>query len=330
MFGFGKKNNQKSSVNNKQKKDTHVSAKSKEYVNKSMSVSAPGRPTQSTQHAPNQQQTPSPIKRPSMPNASLQRHSNRPAVSTPGGARSNNKQTTHSRNETASKPSGQTPSKNTNIPNKSVVTAEAVRYLTFVLIASLLLAGILLCLMNGILYAVNHFDFEFGYDVTVKLEDGTENAPMYECDKDTVFREKGKEAYISLSKLAQSLNLSTVGNNERVKFYKTNDLNNYIVVEDGSRHVVINGEGVCLTSPVYITGSNVYVPITFFERYTSSVTIQYNGKSHMMTVFYAINEELSTPKRKVLEEFRFVVSSPTGLVEMTEEERNEYADIGKG
>jgi hypothetical protein len=100
-------------------------------------------------------------------------------------------------------------------------------------------------------------------------------------------------------------------------------------MEHGSRHVIINGESICLTSAVYISGSQVYVPISFFERYTSSVIVNYDKKSHTMSVIYEINEELSTPKRKVLEEFRFVVSEPQGLTEMTEEERNEYAAISK-
>ena len=73
----------------------------------------------------------------------------------------------------------------------------------------------------------------------------------------------------------------------------------------------------------------MYLPIDFFENYTSSITVNYDGSSHTMNVVYEINEELSTPKRKVLEEFRFVVTAPTGLQEMTEEERNEFAVFGK-
>ena len=220
--------------------------------------------------------------------------------------------------------------KKPKLPRGPLITAEGVKHGAFVLVASILLATLLLCLMNFTLYALNHFDFEFGYDVTVKLEDGADKTVKFVYDKESVFRMKGKEAYISLSKLADSLSLSTVGNGEKVKFYKTNDLNNYVSLEDDSRHVIINGESICLSSPVHISGSQVFVPISFFERYTSSIIVKYDDGSHTMTVEYAINEELSTPKRKVLEEFRFVVTSPVGLEEMTEEERNEYAGLSKG
>ncbi|MBE6672377.1 MAG: hypothetical protein E7599_02515 [Ruminococcaceae bacterium] len=329
MFGFGNKN----------KKSTSANTNSKNALGK---VQTASKKQSAPSGAPPRQSS-----RPSVPLSAANSQSKRP-VRTPNVPRSTNavsgnrsvsqqhpaSQGNMQRMRQGTAQSVKKPTQNTErkkkAPSGPVITVEGLKQLGFVLIAAILLSFLLLSMLNGILYAINHLSFEFGYDVTVKLENGNDKPQKYICDNDSVFRDRSGEAYISLTRLSNSLSLSTVGNGERVKFYKTNALNNYVSLEHGSRHVIINGESICLSSPIYISGSQVYVPISFFERYTSSIIVNYNSKNHVMTVEYEINEALSTPKRKVLEEFRFVVCAPVGVVEMTEEERNEYAGLSKG
>ena len=163
-----------------------------------------------------------------------------------------------------------------------------------------------------------------GYDVTVELDTGAQKKDKYSVDNDLAFPANEKEAYISLTKLADSLELSSVGDGNEIKFYKTNDLRSYVSMRHGERDIIINEEHVKLTSPVYIYGRSVYVPISFFAYYTNGLQVYYDRSTRIMSVLYEINEELSTPNRKVLEEFTFSVSRAEGIEELTEEEWFEY------
>lgn len=308
MFGFGKKNKADDSANNK-KKNTQSSAVKR-------LPPQPSAPRQTVKNAPMQAGRTIPVRQPVRA-----AHPARPA---PKNAPVNR---TAPMRQGVEGNKAKAPVKKEKKARGPLITKKDVKYGSIVLIAAILLAFLMLCMINGIMYAIHHVEIDFGYDVTVRLENGASKPPKFECDKDNVFREGGKEPYISITKLADHLSLSTIGNGSKVKFYKMDELTNYVAFEDGSCHVVMNGEKINLSSPVHIRGTQVYVPISFFERYTTSVAVSYFADSHTMSVDFEINEELSTPKRKVLEEFRFVVTTPSGLTEMTEEERNEYAAL---
>ena len=205
-----------------------------------------------------------------------------------------------------------------------VLTKEEVKNLLLALLASVLLCAVILGLLYGIVYAVSHIRFDFGYDIKVVLDDGSEKPSSYETDSDAVFRDPGGQPYISLTRLADSLGLSSVGDGNKIRFYMTTDRSQYVSMTHGSPYAEMNGEKIALSSPVYITDGATYVPISFFEYYTEGVMVYYDPSNETMTVEYKINEELSTPKRKVLEDFVLLVKTPVYLEEMTEEEWFEY------
>ncbi len=209
-------------------------------------------------------------------------------------------------------------------PRGRLITAEGVSAFLFVMTVSILIYAIVCGAAYGIFYGMNHFRFEWSSDITVKLDDSTKRPPQYTTSEKLVFRNGDKEAYIAMSRLTQSLGLSSVGDSTQMKFYKTSDLENSVVFTNKSNEAIVNGVTVRLPAPVYISGATAYVPIAFFNYYTSGVTLSYDSEHMEMTVLYTVNEELSTPKRKVLEEFKFAVNTPSGLEEMTEEEWFEY------
>ena len=209
-------------------------------------------------------------------------------------------------------------------PRGPLITAEGVSAFLFVVTVSVLIYAIVCGIAYGVFYGINHFRFEWDSDITVKLDDSSNRPTKYTTSKKLVFRNGNDEAYIAMSRLAQSFGLSSVGDSGQMKFYKTGDLQNSVVFVHKSNEAIVNGVTVRLPAPVYISGATAYVPIAFFNYYTTGVTMTYDSEHLELTVFYTINEELSTPKRKVLEEFRFAVNTPSGLEEMTEEEWFEY------
>ena len=233
------------------------------------------------------------------------------------------KQALPNREQTAGNPPLKAP-KPPKPPRGPLVTAEGIRQTLYVLVMSILFYALACGLAVGIFYAVNRIHFNFGYDVMVELDKSQKKNEKYEMDSDRVFRYDSAQPYISLTKLASSLELSCVGDDQHIRFYKTSDLSCYVSLSHNSKQAIINGESVWLSSPVVIASDGVYVPIGLFNYYANGVHIDYDYQKRTMKVVYEVNDALSTPKRKVLEEFKFSVSAPTGIAELTEEEWFEY------
>ena len=214
-------------------------------------------------------------------------------------------------------------------PRGPLVTAEGVSQFLFVVLVSLFFYLMICGVVYGAFYCATHVRFNWNYDVTVKLDDSSKKPPKYTTSRDIVFKDESEIPYISMAKLALSLDLSSMGDAKQIKFYKTNDLENYVVFTHRSKEVVINGVTVTLGSKVYISGGTAIVPIEFFNYYTTGVRISYEESERLMTVLYTIDEELSTPQRKVLKEFCFASNIPQPLEEMTGEEWFEYVGSQK-
>lgn len=227
-------------------------------------------------------------------------------------------------NHAQNAPKAPKPPKAPKSPRGPIITAEGVRQTLYVLLMSILIYSLVCGATVGIFYAVNNVHFNFGYDVTVELDKSQKKNEKYEMDSASVFRSDSNQPYISLSRLAPSLGLSCVGNEQRIRFYKTDDLSCYVSLEHNSRQAIINGESIRLSDPIVIAGNTAYVPIGLFNYYASGVHIEYDYSKRQMKVVYEINQALSTPKRKVLQEFLFSVCAPAGIAELTEEEWFEY------
>lgn len=229
-------------------------------------------------------------------------------------------------NEAKKAPAAKMPTKEKppKAPRGPLITAEGVSQFLFVVMVSLIIYAVLCGIAYGIFYGIHHFHWSWNYDITVKLDDSSNKPSTYSTSKNAVFRGEDNEPYIAVSRLANSLGLSAVGDADSIRFYKTGDVNGYAVFTDQSKEVNVNGVVIRLCSPVYIVGGIAYVPISFFNCYTSGITISYDTDERMMTVLYTVDEALSTPKRKVLKEFTFCVTSPEALDELTEKEWFEY------
>lgn len=241
------------------------------------------------------------------------------------------KKTTHAPISKAPQTAPTNPSKNKAVhaPKKSrapIITAEGLRAFCFILLVSLLLYVIICTVTFGAFYAYNNVHFNWNHDVTVKLDKGVPKTENYITSEDVVFRDPSGEPYVNLTKIADSLSLSSIGGGNQIKFYKTNDLQSYIVFTNGSKDVIINGEQIRLSSPAYVSNKAVYVPISLFQYYTNGITVSYDKSERVMTITYEIDNELSTPKRKVLKEFAFIVHAPQSIPEMTEKEWFEYVE----
>ena len=211
-------------------------------------------------------------------------------------------------------------------PRGPIITAEGVRAFFFVLLVSFVLYALVCVVSFGVFYAIHNVRFDWNHEITVKLDKGVPRTEKYVTNEKVVFRDPSGEAYVNLTKIADSLSLSSIGGGNQIKFYKTNDLDSYIVFTSGSKETVINGEQIRLSSPVYISQNSVYVPIGLFCYYTSGISVSYDAGERIMTITYEIDEELSTPKRKVLKDFEFIVHAPQSIPEMTEKEWFEYVE----
>ena len=215
-----------------------------------------------------------------------------------------------------------------NVPKGPLLTATEAKQLLMIIVVSLLLAFTLLSLIYGVFWTVNNLHFDWNYDITVTMDDSSGKITKYTTNKNTVLRNGEDEPYICISKLAEKLDLSSVGDGSSIKFYKANDLNSFVTFENGSNKIIINGEIVSMSAPAYIRSGMAYVPISFFDYYTSGVSIDYDSESRVMSVVFSVNEELSTPKRKVLDEFCLLVRAPESIEELTSQDW--YECMAKG
>ena len=126
-------------------------------------------------------------------------------------------------------------------PRGPLVTAEGVSQFLFVVLVSLFFYLMICGVVYGAFYCATHVRFNWNYDVTVKLDDSSKKPPKYTTSRDLVFKDESEIPYISMAKLALSLDLSSMGDAKQIKFYKTNDLENYVVFTHRSKEVVING-----------------------------------------------------------------------------------------
>jgi len=204
-----------------------------------------------------------------------------------------------------------------------LITAEGCRQFAFIFLMAILIYAVISGVACGIFYGVVHTHVDWNYDITVEIDIGEPKNKTYTLTRNNVFLNE-VHPYINLTEIAMSLELSSVGSDDQIKFYKTDTAGSYALFTNNSEYVTINGEEIKLPGPVYIKGGKTFIPIHFFNYYTNGLKISYDAESRVMKIIYVINEALSTPKRKVYEEFSFAVRLPQNIDELTEEDWFEY------
>ena len=105
---------------------------------------------------------------------------------------------------------------------------------------------------------------------------------------------KNGKYFVSLTKLSEICGFTLHGNPEEMTFSASDT--NHATFEIGTRGVKINGTYSILDDASYFSGGNLFIPVSFFENYCSSVKCEFDkkGKVKGYNLIFAKNFRFSS------------------------------------
>ena len=129
--------------------------------------------------------------------------------------------------------------------------------------------------------------------------------------------------YIAIDTLRDYCEFTVTGDTDELRYIPRGSSDQQISFVIGASTVSVNGSSVRLEDPSFISGGNLYVPISFFERYVKNMSVTLDRNESKITVVRAETAEsvadTSNDKLPVYEPILFSLGVDEPLTHITEQ-----------
>lgn len=141
------------------------------------------------------------------------------------------------------------------------------------------------------------------------------NSEKYSVGAASAYRD-GDKMYCNFSKAYAGFGFSAMGDVSKMRYTLPNG--EYMLLVNESNYAEINGESVALEGKVYITGTDVYIPVSFLEIYCNGVDIYFNTESKTLYLQRMIDKNKSNSIKTVYYDFGLIPEKCKPISPITE------------
>ena len=190
-------------------------------------------------------------------------------------------------------------------------------------------------LVFAAVFAVSAGLFYFNLSRTVGISSSDVTVQIGENDAETTetFTASAKRAFangtynISIDLLRDYCDLTVTGDAQRLRYIPRESEKQSVTFEIGTNTAWVNGVQVRMEKACFLSGGNLYVPVSFFDRYAKNLTIQHAPSENKITVIRTETAEsvASTARDKipVYEPIVFNLSGDAPVKSITEQSVDE-------
>lgn len=102
--------------------------------------------------------------------------------------------------------------------------------------------------------------------------------------------------YINITEIALLCEFTTTGDLDEIRLISKNESNDNVKLTLDSPVVVINGNPVRLSAPVFRSGEAIYVPYEFFTSYVTGISVTYDEEKSKVTI---VREQIGMTETKL-------------------------------
>jgi hypothetical protein len=188
---------------------------------------------------------------------------------------------------------------------KAVRRRESLTRLFLAIICGVLLYAAIMGIIIGLRTAyLHHTDRDKEYDITLSITSvGGGKAAKKTVSSARVFQ--GGQPCVCISDIAGMIGFTTAGAADGVMIFYSGE--QYIRFENGTRTVTINGNAYIMPAPAKEIDGKLWIPSTFFDRYTAGLDIGYDTTTKVFSIAFARDEENSDSLHTKWQTFRLVV-----------------------
>ena len=193
--------------------------------------------------------------------------------------------------------------------------------------AFLVIFFMLSAVLGGAFYiSLSHTSGIGSGDYTVQIgENGSKSTVTYTSS--------GKRAYangtynLSIDTIREYCDLTVTGDANKLRYIPRGSEGQSVAFEIGTNKAWVNGVEVRMEKPCFVSAGNLYVPVSFFDRYAKNLTIQHAASENKLTVLRTETAEsvASTARDKVpvYEPIWFTLAEDAPLTGITEQSVDE-------
>lgn len=156
------------------------------------------------------------------------------------------------------------------------------RIIVYVITSALLFCVICVLMIGALALTLKITTFSFTKEYTIYY--GTGNAAKR--DMESLTYKEGQYGYpdtiyVNFSEIAEYCGFYVSGGGDRLRYIipaSNGSEDSQFVASSDSNRIDLNGTVVHLSAPAVIDGSNLYMPIEFFERYVNGISVEQDEK----------------------------------------------------
>ena len=192
------------------------------------------------------------------------------------------------------------------------------RFITFMLFFALI-SGII----GGIFFfKLTRLDGSGVEDYTIQIGDNNAS-DMISLKSSSANVYRNGAFYIAIDALRDYCEFTVTGDTDEIRYIPRGTTGQQISFTVGSNTVVVNGSPVRMQTPSFVSGGNLYIPVSFFERYVKNLSVMHAPTESKITVVRAETAEsvadTSKDKLPVYEPILFTLGVDEPLTHITEQ-----------
>ncbi len=162
---------------------------------------------------------------------------------------------------------------------KSRINSKTILRIVFFFIFATLLSGLLCGIGTGYFFLsakLHGFSFSETYTYRIGM-DSTATGNLKRTTYKVGSLDSGDELYVNFTLLLNYCGFYESGNGEEFRYILPSDESQFIV-KDGSTQVDINGNIIYMTAPAIYKDGNLYLPLSFIDKYIEGITVTVSTK----------------------------------------------------